>query len=174
MRNLIIFLILVLSLVSLSFADDQGLLGKLGGFEASGDLNFSSIYEWRGIMLDGDAVLQPGFYLKSPVSKYGRVKLGIWMSRDLQNIDALKSSETDYIFDYTYNFPKVDLSFGHTYYDFPDALPSDGAPRGFSREFYTGVTLSKMFLTPSVYYYYDYGKKEDGARNRIDGQDRGR
>ncbi|MFH0858128.1 MAG: hypothetical protein V1842_01080 [Candidatus Omnitrophota bacterium] len=114
-------------------------------------------------MLDGDPVVQPGFYVKSPESKYGRVKLGWWMSHDLENKDALKYSETDWIIDYTYNFPSVGLSFGHTYYDFPDALPTDGAPKGFSRELYTGIAFTKLFLTPSVYYYYDYGKKEDGG-----------
>ncbi|RJO64769.1 MAG: hypothetical protein C4540_03620, partial [Candidatus Omnitrophota bacterium] len=76
---------------------------------------------------------------------------------------ALKSSETDYIFDYTYNFPSFDVSVGHTYYDFPDATPSDGAPRGFSREWYTGIAVPKFFLSPSIYYYYDYGRKEDGG-----------
>lgn len=133
------------------------------GLEFSGDLNLSSIYMWRGIMLDGDAVIQPGFYIKTPASKFGRIKLGFWSSRDLQNKDALKSSETDYILDYTYNFNDFDVSLGHTYYDFPDAFPIDGAPEGFSREFYAGLTFTKLFLTPSVYYYYDYGKKEEGG-----------
>lgn len=147
-------------------AEEAGLLDGLlsnTGIEVSGDLNFSSIYMWRGIMLDGDPVIQPGFYLTSPESKYGRIKLGIWVSHDLQSRDALRSSETDYIFDYTYSFAFADLSLGHTYYDFPDAEPSDGASHGFSREFYTGLTFPKVFLTPSVYYYYDYGKKEDGG-----------
>jgi hypothetical protein len=142
--------------------DNEGVLSKFN-IEASGDLNFSSIYMWRGIMLDGDSVMQPGFYLSTPESRFGKIKVGMWVSHDLENKDALKSSETDYIFDYTYNFTKLAFSLGHTYYDFPDALPSDGASRGFSREFYTGVTLPQLFLTPSVYHYYDYGKKEDGG-----------
>jgi hypothetical protein len=133
------------------------------GFEVSGDLNFSSIYMWRGIMLDGDPVIQPGIYIKTPESKLGRLKFGYWVSHDLENKDALHSSETDYIADYTYNFPKFDLSLGHIYYDFPDALPADGAPKGFSREVYAGVAFPKVFLSPSIYYYYDYGKKEEGG-----------
>jgi hypothetical protein len=143
-------------------AEAEGLLSATG-FEISGDLNFSSIYMWRGIMLDGDAVVQPGIYIKTPESKFGRLKLGFWVSHDLENKDALHSSETDYILDYTYNFPKFDVSVGHTYYDFPDAAPADGAPRGFSREFYAGITFPKIILSPSIYYYYDYGKKEEGA-----------
>ncbi|MDD5561697.1 MAG: hypothetical protein PHT50_06195 [Candidatus Omnitrophica bacterium] len=145
-----------------AYSEDEGILSKLN-FEVSGDLNFSSIYMWRGIMLDGDPVIQPGFYVSTPESKFGRIKAGIWVSHDLENKDALRSSETDYIIDYTYSFPSVDLSLGHTYYEFPDAVPSDGAPKGFSREFYAGFTLSKVFLCPSVYYYYDYGKKDDGG-----------
>lgn len=133
------------------------------GIEASGDLNFSSIYMWRGIMLDGDPVIQPGFYLQSPESKFGRIKVGIWASRDLQKRDALNSSETDYIFDYTYSLPFCDLSAGHIYYDFPDYSDADGSPKGFSREAYLGAALSKLLLSPSVYYYYDYGRKSDGG-----------
>jgi hypothetical protein len=108
-------------------------------------------------------VIQPGFYVRSPESKFGRIKLGYWFSRDTENHDSLKSSETDYIFDYTYNFPFADVSVGHTYYSFPDAAPSDGSVGGFSREWYTGVAFPKIFLTPSVFYYYDYGKKDDGG-----------
>ena len=141
---------------------EEGLLSDLG-FEVSGDLNFSSIYMWRGIMLDGDPVIQPGLYIRTPESKLGRIKIGIWVSHDLENKDALRSSETDYIFDYTYNFPKFDVSLGHIYYDFPDALPTDGAPKGFSREFYCGIGFPKLLLSPSLFYYYDYGNKEDGG-----------
>ncbi len=140
----------------------QTVLSDLG-LEFSGDLAFNSIYMWRGIMLDGDAVIQPGFYVRSPESKMGRIKVGIWASHDLENKDALHSSETDYLFDYTYSFKDVDVSLGHTYYDFPDVLPADGSSRGFSREFYGGLTFAKLFLSPSLYYYYDYGKKEEGG-----------
>ena len=140
----------------------QGIFSDLG-IEVSGDFNVSSLYMWRGVMLDGDAVIQPGFYLRSPESKLGRVKLGYWGSRDLENKDSLHSSETDFIFDYTYSFKYLDVSVGHTYYDFPDAAPADGAPRGWSREFYAGFTFPQVFLTPSVYFYYDYGSKEDGG-----------
>lgn len=128
-------------------AAEGGLLDGIlstSGIEVSGDVAFNSIYMWRGIMLDGDAVVQPGFYVRSPESKYGRIKVGIWLNHDLQNKDSLRSSETDYLFDYTYSFSSVALSTGFTYYDFPDAAPSDGAPRGFSREVYGGITFTKL------------------------------
>jgi hypothetical protein len=148
------------------FAQNEGVLDKVVadyGLEFSGDLAFNSIYMWRGIMLDGDPVVQPGFYVSTKDSKLGKLKLGFWMSRDMENKDLLKSSETDYIIDYTYSFKDMAVSVGHTYYDFPDALPLDGASRGFSREFYTGLSFPNIFFAPSVYYYYDYGKKEDGG-----------
>jgi len=145
-----------------SAAETAGILSDKG-WEVSGDLNFSSLYMWRGMTLDEDPVVQPGIYIKSPVSKFGRIKLGFWMSRDLRDKDALKSAENDYIFDYTYSFESFDASFGHTYYDFPDLVPADGASRGFSREFYWGVTFGKVFLSPGVFYYYDYGRKEEGG-----------
>lgn len=147
-------------------AKEEGMLDGIlsaSGIEISGDLAFNSLYMWRGIMLDGDAVVQPGFYMRSPESKFGRIKLGIWLNHDLQNKDSLKSSETDYIFDYTYNFPSVDLSGGFIYYDFPDGAPVDGAPRAFSREVYGGVTFTKLLFSPAVYYYYDFGRKVDGG-----------
>ncbi len=133
------------------------------GLELSADLNISNIYMWRGIMLDGDPVMQPGFYLATHSYPWGKLKAGVWMSHDMSNRDALKSSETDYILDYTYTYKDVGISLGHIYYDFPDALPADGAAKGWSREVYTGISFPKLFLSPSVYYYYDYGKKEDGG-----------
>ncbi len=156
------FLISTSVLSGKAAAEGEGVLSSLG-FEFSGDVNYSTKYIWRGIRLDGDPVIQPGFYLKTPESKFGRVKLGYWFSRDLVNDDLLKSSETDYIAEYDYSFPLVDVAIGHTYYDFPDAVPSDGAPKGFSREVYAGMAFPKLPLSPSIYYYWDYGKKEDGG-----------
>lgn len=161
---------LVFSLLFIAMAGPAFIFAEEGagvfsdlGVEVWGDLNFSTIYMWRGIMLDGDPVIQPDLYLRTPESKFGRIKLGVWFNDDLKNKDALRSRETDYIFDYTYSLSYIDVSFGHTYYDFPDATPPDGASHGFSREFYGGLGFPKMFLSPSVFYYYDYGKKEDGG-----------
>jgi hypothetical protein len=147
----------------LIFADEAGGILSDAGFEFSADLAMNSIYVWRGIMLDGDPVVQPGFYLASAPAKWGKVKFGFWMSRDMENNDSLASDETDYIFDYTYTFADLDLSLGHIYYDFPDLVASDGSLGGFSREFYLGLGLPNFLLSPSVYYYYDYGRKEDGG-----------
>ncbi|MCU0665619.1 MAG: hypothetical protein MUF05_00775 [Candidatus Omnitrophica bacterium] len=140
----------------------EGILSDLG-FTISGDLNFSSIYMWRGIMLDGDAVVQPGIYLTSVNSKLGKLKFGFWASQPMEKQDNLNSSEIDYIAEYSYSFPVLDFILGHTYYDFPDGLPLDGAAKAFSREAYVAFAFPKLFLSPSVYYYYDYGRKDDGG-----------
>jgi len=137
--------------------------GAYAGIEVLTEANFSSIYMWRGIMLDGDPVAQPAVYICASSEGLGKIKAGAWFSRPLENKDALKSAENDYIFDYTYSFKKVDLSFGHIYYDFLDALPADGAKGGFSREFYWGIAFPEALLAPSIYYYYDYGRKDDGG-----------
>jgi hypothetical protein len=157
-KLLVLIAVLITSCIFFDIA-----LAEIRGFEVTADVNYSSIYMWRGIMLDGDPVLQPGVYIKTPESKFGRVKIGYWRSFPLGTKDSLKSKEIDYIFDYTYNFKDFDISVGYTYYDFPDAYPADGDHKGFSREVYVGFALPKLFLSPSVYYYYDYGKKEEGG-----------
>jgi hypothetical protein len=147
---------MALFVCSLAFSEPQeGLLSNYG-FEVSGDVSFYTQYVWRGILLDRDAVMQPGFYILTPESKFGRIKLGLWSSHDLRNRDNLKSEEYDYIIDYTYDFDSISVSLGHTYYDFVDTDT-------FSREFYVGLAFPKIILSPSVYFYRDYGRSEDGG-----------
>ncbi|MCX5708574.1 MAG: hypothetical protein NTY14_06360 [Candidatus Omnitrophica bacterium] len=160
MRKLVLLLVLALvawgAMFTSAFAETEGLLGN-AGITASGDVAFYSEYLWRGFLLDGDPVVQPGFYLSGPDSKYGKLTAKFWSSHDLSNSDPRNSSEEyDYILDYTYNLADTSLSFGHTYYDYP-------AADTFSKEFYVGITLPKVFLTPSVFYYRDYGSQEDGG-----------
>jgi hypothetical protein len=130
------------------------------GFEATGDASVFSQYLWRGMLLDRDAVFQTGGYITSPAKKFGRFKAGAWSSHDLENKDTLHSEEFDYTLDYTVDVREMSLSFGHTYYDFPDT-------DGFSREFYAGACFSKLFLSPSLFLYRDYGREEDGGGNGV-------
>lgn len=142
-------------------AVSEGLLSDLG-FEVSGDLAFYSNYMWRGFMLDGDAVIQPGMYLTTPESPLGSLTFGVWASRDLQSNDSLASAETDLSLDYTYSLEDIDLvdaldlSLGLIYYDFTDI-------DGFSRETYVGLSLPELLLSPSLFFYYDFGREEDGG-----------
>ena len=144
------------ALFSPAFAESEGLLAD-SGITASGDVAFYSEYVWRGILLDGDPVVQPGFYLSGPDSKYGKLTAKFWSSHDLSNSDPRTTSEEyDYILDYTYNLSDASLSFGYSYYDYP-------AADLFSKEFYTGIAFPKVFLSPSLFYYRDYGTPEDGG-----------
>jgi hypothetical protein len=157
-RKLILSAALVVSgaMFNPVFAESDGLLAN-SGIIASGDVAFYSEYVWRGILLDGDPVVQPGFYVAGPDSKYGKLTAKFWSSHDLSNSDPRNTSEEyDYILDYTYNLADLSLSFGHTYYDYPSADI-------FSKEFYSGVTFPKLFLSPSLFYYRDYGNPEDGG-----------
>lgn len=127
------------------------------GLEVSGDMSFFTQYIWRGFVLDRDAVFQPGIYISSPKTKFGRIKGGFWSNVPLENKDNLSSEEFDYTFDYTYDFGDyASVSLGHIYYDF-------SGTRTYSREFYVGLTLPKLFLTPSVYYYRDYADPKHGG-----------
>jgi hypothetical protein len=144
------------ALFSPAFAESEGLLAN-SGITASGDVAFYSEYVWRGILLDGDPVVQPGFYLSGPDSKYGKLTAKFWSSHDLSNSDPRTTSEEyDYILDYTYSLTDASVSFGYTYYDYP-------AADLFSKEFYTGIAFPKVFLSPSLFYYRDYGTPEDGG-----------
>jgi len=157
-RKLAGFLVVVCAAVFpvLGFAQSEGLLSDLG-IEVSGDVSYYSEYIWRGMLLDGDPVLQSGLYMAGPKTKFGRLTAKLWVSNDFSNSDSRTTSEEfDYILDYTYDFPEVSLSLGHTYYDYPQADT-------YSREFYTGIALPKVFLSPLISVYRDYGKPEDGG-----------
>ncbi|MFA5157376.1 MAG: TorF family putative porin [Candidatus Omnitrophota bacterium] len=141
--------------ISFVYAESEGLLSDIG-FEVSGDASVYSQYIWRGFVLDRDAVIQPSIYVSTPSTKFGKLKVGVWSNQDLQNSDNLKSEEFDYIIDYTYDFDYLSVSLGHTYYDFVETST-------FSKEFYIGLSLPKLFLSPSVYFYRDYGSTENGG-----------
>ena len=133
----------------------QNLLAGFG-VNISGDVSVYSQYIWRGMVLDRDAVAQSSIYLTYPVNSSGKFKIGAWSSQDLENKDSLKSEEFDYVLDYTCDFERLNISLGHTYYDFVDTDT-------FSREFYLGLTLKELLFSPSVFCYRDYGRSEDGG-----------
>ncbi len=153
MKYLLIVGFLFFSLVvnvSAEEAEIEGLLPNLG-IEASGTLDVYSQYLWRGFALDTDPVLQPGFNL----SAHG-FTFSFWSSWDFDNNDALDSDEIDYAIDYTYDFDFASVSAGHTYYEFPGTDT-------FSREFYAGLALNDVLLSPTVTYYYDHGDEAQGG-----------
>ncbi len=130
--------------------ESEGVFDYLN-IEASGSFDVYSQYIWRGFALDTDPVFQPGFNL----SGYG-FTFSFWGSWDFDNNDALDGDEIDYIIDYTKEFDTLSVSAGHTYYEFPGTDT-------FSREFYAGVSLIYIPLSPSLTYYYDYGEEAQGG-----------
>lgn len=153
---LLIFALVFCTLVLAQDKEEGKFLLSDSGFELSGDMSIFSQYIWRGFVLDRDAVYQPSIYISTPNTKFGRIKGGLWSNVPLQNNDNLSSEEFDYVFDYTYDFKYASISLGHTYYDFVGT-------KTFSREFYVGLTFPKLFLSPSVYYYRDYGDHNHGG-----------
>ena len=118
--------------------------------EASATVDVYNKYMWRGFTLDADPVIQPGFNL----SGYG-FTISYWGSYDASQDDTAGSDEQDFTIDYTYEFEYASVSAGHTYYAFPTA-------DSYSKEWYIGVSLP-VLLSPSVIYYKDYGKEDQGG-----------
>lgn len=141
---------------TLAFAEEEGLFSKYG-VTVEGDASIYTRYIWRGFLMDRDSVVQPSVYIGSPDTRFGRLKAGAWSNQPLQNRDNLHSEEFDYIIDYTYGRLKwISFSFGHTYYDFVQN-------NGYTREYYFGIDFPELALTPSFYYYRDYGSPRDGG-----------
>jgi uncharacterized protein (TIGR02001 family) len=119
--------------------------------EASATIDVYNKYMWRGFTLDTDPVIQPGFNL----SGYG-FTISYWGSYDVSQDDTSASDEQDFIIDYTYEIEDTaSISVGHTNYAFPTADT-------YSKEWYIGIS-APVVLSPSITYYYDYGKEDQGG-----------
>ena len=128
--------------------------------ELSGSMDFYSRYIWRGIRLDNDYVLQPGFN----VSAYG-FDVGVWGSFDIDNDDGAASDEFDTTISYSHDFEgltigeteleTISVSAGHIYYDFPGG-------NVFSKEVFLGVGYDTL-LAPTLTWYHDYSRESQGG-----------
>lgn len=125
--------------------------------EVSASIDFYDKYVWRGILLDDDAVLQPGVTIT-----IGGFEAGFWGSWDLESEDGLASDEVDgwigYSFDLGFIDPELEIigvSFGNTWYAFPE---TDGS----AEELYLTVSAD-TFLSPYFSWYHDYGDESDGS-----------
>ncbi|MDP8266866.1 MAG: TorF family putative porin [Candidatus Aceula meridiana] len=128
--------------------------------DISATTDLYSKYIWRGMKLDNDFVIQPGF----TIGAYG-FELGVWSNFDIDAADGRASSEMDTSLTYTYDFENLNLfdkdletfsvTVGHVYYDFPDAGT-------FSKEAVLGFSYD-TFLAPSLTWYHDYSRESQGG-----------
>ncbi|MCB4792865.1 MAG: hypothetical protein LHV68_13430 [Elusimicrobia bacterium] len=138
-----IFIILFLTVVLKVTVSAEGLLtGK--NIKFSQEYDFLTSYVWRGFTLDENPVLQPNFYLSAH-----NFTAAFFSSWDTTHSDSLQSDEKDLSVNYTYEFVYFDASIGNIYYDFPGT-------RTYSAEYYLGLQLTGLPLTPNIMYYYDY------------------
>lgn len=124
---------------------------KNSGFKVFGSMDLLSSYIWRGFTMDNDLVFQPSVN----VCLYG-FTFSVWSNWDARNNDEYESNEIDYTIDYTHEFKYFSLSGGVIYYDF---IQQDT----FTKEWYTGITFNKLFFSPGVFFYNDWGKEENGG-----------
>lgn len=137
-----------------AFSQQRAAQHKLGG---GADLGVVSEYVWRGSVQNDDFALQPDFYIK-----YGNLLASVWGSMDLTDrheigIDAqAEFTELDYIFQYTIPAKPVNLSFGYSFYDFPN-IPEE--LRESTQEVYVRGAF-KVPLEPTIEMYYDVEEVE--------------
>lgn len=147
MRKTVFGVLVVVSLVGVSFAEDA-IESKGIGVDVT--LDFNSKYIWRGQNLVDDWVMQPGASMG-----FGGFTLGVWGNVDMtnENGEEWEFTEADYYVDYSGSLAEgIGYSIGYIYYEFPQA-------GGDTQEVYGGLSLD-TFLSPSVTWYYDFDQVE--------------
>jgi hypothetical protein len=134
---------------------------RLGG---GADLSVVSQYIWRGYVYNDDVALQPDVYLS-----YGNFLASVWGSMDMTDrgemgIDASGDfTEIDYVVQYRIPTRLVDLSFGYSYYSYPN-IPDE--LRKDTQELFAKGTLklfsdpTKASVEPGVEMYVDIDEVE--------------
>ena len=132
----------------------QARRATLGG---GADLSIVSQYIWRGVIYNDDFALQPDVYLT-----YGNFRALVWGSLDMTDreeigIDASGDfSEIDYILQYKIPSRLLDLSFGYSFYTYPNT-PDE--VREDTQELYAKGAF-KVFLDPTVEMFVDVDEVE--------------
>ena len=138
---------------ALSQAPARG-IGRLHG---GADLGVVSKYIWRGYTQNDDFALQPDVYLR-----YGNFLASIWGSVDMTDredigIDSRGDfSEIDYVFQYTIPARLINLTFGYSFYTYPNT-PDE--LRDSTQEVYARGAF-KVLLDPTVEMYFDTDEVE--------------
>jgi len=142
------------------FCETDG-ASKLGG---GADLGFVSKYVWRGYVQNDDFALQPDFYLT-----YRNFLASIWGSLDLTDRDDVgidaqgEFTEVDYVLQYTIPVRVVNLSFGYSFYTYPN---TPRTLRESTQEVYAKANFrvpleqSRIFFEPAVEFDYDFDEVE--------------
>jgi len=149
-------LIVALSLC-LYAADAYSQRARAGKLRGGADISIVSKYIWRGYVQNDDFVAQPDFYLT-----YGNFVASVWGSLDMtdRGDTGIESkgefSEIDYVLEYTIPGRSVDLSFGYSFYTYPNT-PDE--LRESTQELYVKGAF-KALLEPTVELYYDVDKVE--------------
>jgi len=148
-----VWMCLMMGIMAMLSLKARGAAAEDVPLSVSMDTAVMSDYVWRGFLLDDDMVIQPGV----SASLYG-FSAAFWGRFDIDNEDALTTSnEVDYIFGYEYTAGPAALSFGHTHYDFPEALVS-------TNEWYAGVGLD-LPVGVALTHYWDYSDENCGGGN---------
>ena len=143
MKKFPLVLVLVMSLFSVTFAEEES------DFSAEIEQSYMGKYVWRGIQFNDDPVNQGAITLS-----YRGLSLNVWYNYELsdENDQQNDVTEVDYTLSYGLEFEQVDVELGFIYYDFPKATSETS-----TREVYASVSLKKVFLSPTISAYYDMG-----------------
>ena len=130
-------------------ADIRAAAEERGGIEIPTlalDVGFFSKYVWRGIVLTDDPVAQPAV----TVDWYG-FSLNVWGNMDLTGVNDNRGqfNEVDFTFSYTRAFGPLEATVGVVHYYFPNT------PFRQTTEFFAGLGLPDLLLTPSITAYFD-------------------
>jgi len=144
------FLLTSLTLIMMVSAAMPAL--ALGPLDANADLAFMSKYVWRGMVVNPEAVLQPG--VSASFLGFG---VGFWGNIDMTDIynNSGEFTEIDWIANYGFSFPLISIDFGLIYYDFPNTESNA------TTEFYVTGSAG-VLLSPTLSIYYDFDEV-DGA-----------
>lgn len=123
--------------------------GNETAWSFSTNTTFVNQYLWRGFVTNNSPSLQPSFSFG-----YKGLSISSWSNFSYRTPRGQKWTEHDLIVNYTHGLGDVSLSFGYTFYVFPDISARNG---NRSHEAYAGISYSG-FLQPSFTYYRDFGQ----------------
>ena len=111
----------------------------------------NSQYVWRGMLLNENAVFQPGITFS-----HQGFSLNVWSNMDLTDDydHEFEFNELDYTLSYDWSTSAVSWSTGLISYTFPNTEFTS------TMEAYIGFSLDKVRFNPSATLYYDFDEVE--------------